>query len=91
MKGLWSRKLPALVLAAIMTVGLVTPAALAVDHNYSSKWTTDATYHWHACTDTGCTARGDYEEHSFGGIQVDFAGAERAGVAVASAFQKLYV
>ena len=70
MKGFWSRKLPALVLSVTMTVGLVTPAALAVDHNYSSKWSTDATYHWHACTDSGCTAKGDYEEHSFGGIQV---------------------
>ena len=70
MKGFWSRKLPALVLAVTMTVGLVTPAALAVDHNYSSKWSTDATYHWHACTDSGCTAKGDYEEHSFGGIEV---------------------
>ena len=70
MKRFWSKKLPALVLAMTMAIGLATPAALAVDHNYNSQWSTDATYHWHACTDAGCTARGDYEEHDFGGIQV---------------------
>ena len=70
MKRFWSKKLPALVLAMTMAIGLATPAALAVDHNYNSKWSTDATYHWHACTDADCTAKGDYEEHDFGGIQV---------------------
>ncbi|MDY3281254.1 S-layer homology domain-containing protein [Dysosmobacter sp.] len=69
MKGFWSRKLPALVLAMTLMTGLTAPA-LATDHNYSSKWSTDATYHWHACADAGCTAKSDYEEHDFGGIEV---------------------
>ena len=33
-------------------------------HNYDTKWTKDATSHWHACKTPGCTARGDVVEHT---------------------------
>ena len=35
-------------------------------HNYATAWSTNATHHWHACTDEGFTdLRIDYGEHTF--------------------------
>ena len=44
------------------------------DHTWASEWTTDATHHWHVCTNSHCTLdpvadvaqMGDYAEHSGG-------------------------
>lgn len=33
-------------------------------HVWSTEWTSDATYHWHACTADGCTATGDDAKNS---------------------------
>ena len=33
-------------------------------HNYSSIWSSDESYHWHACS--GCTTKKDYGQHTFG-------------------------
>ena len=34
------------------------------EHSYSSSWTTDENYHWHACVDAGFThLKKDYGEH----------------------------
>ena len=56
MKGFWSRKLPAFVLALIMTAG-VMPAALAADcgHNNWGAWTKlDESKHQRVCLTSGC-------------------------------------
>ena len=35
-------------------------------HHFSNEWEYDETHHWHACTDKGCTEKGDYAPHVFG-------------------------
>ena len=34
-------------------------------HTYSAEWSSDDTYHWHACTTDGCNAMNDYAEHTW--------------------------
>ena len=67
MKGLWKKRLLAGLLTLVMVVSLV-PAALADDeeHHYSPDWSSDASDHWHVCTDPGCQAKSAYEPHNFG-------------------------
>lgn len=36
----------------------------ATGHNPSSEWSSDATGHWHACQNTGCTEKIDFAEHT---------------------------
>lgn len=38
----------------------------SVSHNYSSDWSYDETYHWHACSDEGCSEVEDKAAHTFG-------------------------
>ena len=40
-------------------------AASSHEHNWSVKWTHDATHHWHEC-ENGCTEKNGYAEHSGG-------------------------
>lgn len=35
------------------------------DHNWSTTWSSDGKYHWHKCTDNGCTEIKDYAPHDF--------------------------
>lgn len=60
-------KLFATVLAGALTVGAA--AALAAcggnSHTWSEDWSSDATSHWHACTDEGCTEVNDKADHTF--------------------------
>ena len=37
------------------------------EHNFSPEWTTNGTFHWHACLngDGKCTAKGDETQHTF--------------------------
>lgn len=66
MKGFWSKKLPAFVLALIMTAG-VMPAALAADcgHNNWGAWTKlNDTQHQRVCLTSGCPAT-QAANHSF--------------------------
>ena len=35
-------------------------------HHFSSTWSYDAEYHWHACTDAGCRNVSDYGQHQMG-------------------------
>ena len=67
MKGLWKKRLLAGLLTLVMVVSLV-PAALADDeeHHCSPDWSSDASDHWHVCTDPGCQAKSAYEPHNFG-------------------------
>ena len=62
MKEFWKKKLPAFLLAAFMLAGTAIPAG-ADEHNFSPNWTSDATNHWHACTDPGCEARSEQAPH----------------------------
>ena len=34
-------------------------------HNFATTWESDRNYHWHACTDEGCTEVSDKAEHTF--------------------------
>ena len=34
------------------------------NHVYSTVWSKDSTYHWHACTTSGCTASTDRAQHT---------------------------
>ena len=36
------------------------------EHNYAEAWTSDASGHWHACEDEGCTEKGSFAAHTFG-------------------------
>lgn len=43
-------------------------AACAPDipmHNYSDKWRSNETQHWHPCTDSGCKAKSDVADHDW--------------------------
>ena len=41
------------------------------DHNFSTEWTSNGTFHWHACLngDGKCTAKGDEAQHAFGTVR----------------------
>jgi hypothetical protein len=41
-------------------------------HNYSSAWSYDATYHWHACSDEGCSSIIDKTAHNFGEVTITY-------------------
>lgn len=36
----------------------------ALGHDFSEEWTNDESGHWHACKNTGCTAKSNEAEHS---------------------------
>ena len=40
-------------------------------HNFSSEWTSNGTFHWHACLngDGKCTAKGDEAQHTFEAVR----------------------
>ncbi|MBQ9330164.1 MAG: S-layer homology domain-containing protein [Oscillibacter sp.] len=67
MKRFWTKRLPAALLALLMTVCLA-PAALADEpgeghtHTFSKEWTKNSTAHWHECS---CGERADEEAHDF--------------------------
>lgn len=46
---------------ALSVVGCGTPKPA---HNFAEEWTTNATKHWHACTDEGCKERSDEAAHT---------------------------
>lgn len=56
-------------------VGSVTTTAqfkLTVgDHNWATDWTSDGKEHWHACNDSGCTARKDVAAHNSDKVGTD--------------------
>ncbi|MET0015617.1 S-layer homology domain-containing protein [Oscillibacter sp.] len=81
MREFWEKRLPALLLTALMLAGTVIPAIAdpasgdgsgssssttdppATVHHFSPNWSSDATNHWHACTDEGCTEKNDVASH----------------------------
>ena len=42
-----------------------------VTHNFSDKWSTDGTFHWHDCTDEDCTQVSNKAAHLFGSWVLD--------------------
>ncbi|MDE6454711.1 MAG: S-layer homology domain-containing protein [Dysosmobacter sp.] len=69
MNSFWKKKLPAFLLALILTVGAM-PAALAASHEGNHVWaaelSSDSTGHWRRCTVTDCTERQDEGSHTPG-------------------------
>lgn len=41
------------------------------DHNWATEWTWDGKEHWHACNDSGCTARKDVAAHNSDKVGTD--------------------
>lgn len=41
------------------------------DHNFSTEWTSNGTFHWHVCLngDGQCSAKGDEAQHTFGVVR----------------------
>ena len=60
-------KLFATVLAGALAVGAAASLAACGgnSHTWSEDWSCDATSHWHACTDEGCTEVNDKADHTF--------------------------
>ncbi len=40
-------------------------ASCGHEHSYASTWEGDASEHWHACADEGCSEKGDLAAHTF--------------------------
>ena len=54
MKGFWSKKLPAFLLALVMVAGMMPAALAAHTHQYPNTWQKNDTQHWRVCTVSGC-------------------------------------
>lgn len=46
--------------------GEPTSSSAGDGHNWDTKWSYDATNHWHACKDKDCEETKDFGEHDFG-------------------------
>lgn len=60
-------KILAIVMCVIAAVACFGFAACngGTKHNFAATWESDRNYHWHACTDEGCTEVSDKAEHAF--------------------------
>ena len=55
-----------MILALLTCVGCCTALVGCADkHVFGEEWCADETYHWHACTQEGCTEQSDKAEHVF--------------------------
>lgn len=78
MKKVW--KVVSLLFAAGIVLGLTgcdsglnqkdDPDSKKHEHTFEEKWTNDASYHWHECTDENCTEISGKEMHKFGESKV---------------------
>ena len=57
--------LVALLAGALAVATMAAFAACGNSHTWSENWSSDATSHWHACTDEGCTEVSDKAGHTF--------------------------
>lgn len=53
-----------------LAICMILPAMFALtacghSHEFSDVWSSDETYHWHACTGEDCTETADNDEHTF--------------------------
>ena len=60
----WSIVIASVLVVAI-ALSIALPLALRHKHTYSEDWSTDASYHWHACTGKDCDSTSDKAEHTF--------------------------
>lgn len=60
-------KILAIVMCVIAAVACFGFAACngGTKHNFATTWESNRNYHWHACTDEGCTEVSDKAEHTF--------------------------
>ena len=66
MNGFWKKKVPAFLLALVMTAGMM-PAALAVhegEHNFGDNYFNDTESHWQQCPEPDCGATSGKEPHT---------------------------
>ncbi|MBR2010604.1 MAG: hypothetical protein IKA06_02500 [Clostridia bacterium] len=60
------KKILSLVLAVIMCFAVATTLiSCGHEHEYKTEWSSDATNHWHDCTDPDCTEPADKAAHSW--------------------------
>lgn len=57
-------------------------------HNYAREWSSDAEYHWHACTDEGCDSKFSYSSHSFDSGTADVEGGTKVYTCIFCDYQK---
>lgn len=74
------KKFLSLMLAVIMCFAVATTlASCGHEHEFKTDWSSDATHHWHACTDPECTESADKAEHSWdAGTEKEFPNTEYA-------------
>ena len=58
-------KILTVVLCLILALSAVGFVACGDKHNFETAWTYDTSYHWHKCTDEGCTEVSDKAPHNF--------------------------
>ena len=63
-RGVFMKKL-FLLLLALCTVLTLAACGEEDDHNFATKWESDATDHWHVCEDEGCTEIEGKAAHTF--------------------------
>ena len=70
-----------LILAAILCASTALALTSCGDHTFKEEWAKDATHHWHACEDEGCTEVSDKAEHTWNnGEETTFATETENGV-----------
>lgn len=66
MKKIISLLLGVCMLAAMMASCQIPEQQQDPTHTFKTEWEKDATHHWHACEDEGCTETSDKAEHTWG-------------------------
>lgn len=65
------------ILLSILALCMLIPASLMLvackdnDHNFSDKWESDASEHWHVCLDDGCNEVSNKAKHESGDWIID--------------------
>lgn len=67
MKRFFSYLVPVLGMSVVLLAGC---GGQETSHNYSSDWSYDESYHWHECTDEGCSEVEGKAAHTFGSAVV---------------------
>jgi hypothetical protein len=59
------KKIITFLLACVMifACGMVVACDTSHTHDFSADWSSDATYHWHACKVSGCSEKADLAQH----------------------------
>ncbi len=54
-----------LLFLSMMSLAGCSNKETVVEHNFSTTWSSDESYHWHACTDDGCNEIKDKAAHTW--------------------------